>query len=320
MDCRLRRWPPPVADRRWTWCSWTSASASHGTAACIGRTCPTTTSSPTDQRGPQPNRSDVPSGMVCTSSRSPTRHTVRSRTSIKRRVIADLIRFGVAPVGERRDVRSGATFPVRLCLPLIGSARARLRAPILEALDIHSIGRYGEWKYSNMEDAILDGRAAADRLLGASGSELDEPGSHDIHDMLVTLVRRSPSDASWGSPSRGYRGSPEHRRRKPRARCRTLGGPALFVVLLPVLVVLATTTSTGPEDHPEVRWICTACAVVIGLLDDLRPLTVIQKSFALLALCSVYLVVTSADRFNPSVSGCNSASCSSSSTRSTWST
>jgi hypothetical protein len=34
----------------------------------------------------------------------------------------------------------------------------------LDALDIHSVGRFGEWKYSNMEDALSDGRGVADEL------------------------------------------------------------------------------------------------------------------------------------------------------------
>ena len=79
-----------------------------------------------------------------------------------------------------------------------------------------------------------------------------------------------------------------------------LGGPALFVVLLPALVVLATSAPTGPDDHPEARWIGTACVLAIGLLDDLRPLTVTQKSLALLVVCSAYLVaVDPSDAINP---------------------
>jgi UDP-GlcNAc:undecaprenyl-phosphate GlcNAc-1-phosphate transferase len=77
-----------------------------------------------------------------------------------------------------------------------------------------------------------------------------------------------------------------------------LGGPALFVVLLPVLIVLATAVPTGPHDQPGARWIFTACVLVIGLLDDLRPLSVIEKSLALLVVCSGYLVATSSEPFN----------------------
>ena len=34
----------------------------------------------------------------------------------------------------------------------------------LEQHDIHSVGRYGGWKYSTMEDALLDGKSIAERL------------------------------------------------------------------------------------------------------------------------------------------------------------
>jgi protoporphyrinogen oxidase len=49
----------------------------------------------------------------------------------------------------------------------------------LEAQHIHSIGRYGRWEYSSMEDALLEGRATAQRLLGAeAGSEIQKvPGT-----------------------------------------------------------------------------------------------------------------------------------------------
>ena len=80
----------------------------------------------------------------------------------------------------------------------------------------------------------------------------------------------------------------------------TLGGPAVFVVLLPALIVLATSAPTGPDDHPEARWIGTACVLAIGLFDDLRPLTVMQKSLALLVVCSAYLIaVDPSDAFDP---------------------
>ncbi|MDD5630103.1 MAG: amine oxidase, partial [Elusimicrobia bacterium] len=35
----------------------------------------------------------------------------------------------------------------------------------LGRLGAESIGRYGAWKYSFMEEALLDGRACAERLL-----------------------------------------------------------------------------------------------------------------------------------------------------------
>ncbi len=49
--------------------------------------------------------------------------------------------------------------------------RRRAVATILHYLErhaIHSIGRYGRWEYSSMEDALLQGRATAHQLLGSS--------------------------------------------------------------------------------------------------------------------------------------------------------
>jgi protoporphyrinogen oxidase len=36
----------------------------------------------------------------------------------------------------------------------------------LEAFGVHSIGRFGGWKYSYMEEAILEGKAVAEKILG----------------------------------------------------------------------------------------------------------------------------------------------------------
>ena len=41
----------------------------------------------------------------------------------------------------------------------------------LSRLGIESIGRYGAWKYSFMEEAILDGRQCAKRLCGDAVEE-----------------------------------------------------------------------------------------------------------------------------------------------------
>jgi protoporphyrinogen oxidase len=85
--------------------------------------------------------------------------------SIQDRVVADLVRSGwIAGGGEvtflrERRLRHG------YAIPLVGSRRssAAIRRA-LDALDIHSVGRFGEWKYSNMEDALSDGRGVADEL------------------------------------------------------------------------------------------------------------------------------------------------------------
>jgi len=87
-------------------------------------------------------------------------------SSLQRRVVADLVRLGwlrsegdITFLQERR-------YECAYALPLLGSDHAAAASRRhLEALDIHPVGRFAEWKYSNMEDALLDGRAAVDRLV-----------------------------------------------------------------------------------------------------------------------------------------------------------
>jgi protoporphyrinogen oxidase len=89
--------------------------------------------------------------------------------SLQKRVVADLLRLewlrSESDVTFLRERRLSCAY----ALPLIGSAQDAIHVRrSLEALDIHSVGRYGEWKYSNMEDALIDGRAAADRLMAST--------------------------------------------------------------------------------------------------------------------------------------------------------
>jgi protoporphyrinogen oxidase len=43
-------------------------------------------------------------------------------------------------------------------------AAVRIIKDFLERHDIHSVGRYGDWKYSAMENALLDGKSIAEKL------------------------------------------------------------------------------------------------------------------------------------------------------------
>ncbi|MCK4499613.1 hypothetical protein KAU11_03900, partial [Candidatus Babeliales bacterium] len=40
---------------------------------------------------------------------------------------------------------------------------------------IYSIGRYGEWKYSSMQEAVLDGKKCAESILKEKGLQLKTP-------------------------------------------------------------------------------------------------------------------------------------------------
>ncbi len=89
--------------------------------------------------------------------------------SVTSRTVSDLVRLGwirsEADVTFVRERRLACAYAV----PLIGSVQASDRAlRFLRDLGIHSVGRFGAWKYSSMEDALQDGQRAADRVATAS--------------------------------------------------------------------------------------------------------------------------------------------------------
>ncbi|MGZ5350471.1 MAG: protoporphyrinogen/coproporphyrinogen oxidase [Actinomycetota bacterium] len=87
-------------------------------------------------------------------------------SSLQRRVVADLVRLGWLRSESDITFLQERRFECAYALPLLGSAQAAAASRRhLEAIDIHPVGRFAEWKYSNMEDALLDGRAAVDRLV-----------------------------------------------------------------------------------------------------------------------------------------------------------
>ncbi len=68
-----------------------------------------------------------------------------------------------------------------------------------------------------------------------------------------------------------------------------LGGPAMFVVLLPLLwVTVGELAIEG--DNAAARWAGTAAMLVVGLADDLHPMTPGCKLLTQSAVCSVYLL------------------------------
>ena len=152
-----------------------SAFANLAMMVCTGRTSPTRTCSATDFTRSTTSRDRMsPKGHgLYTVEIAHSRHRPLPKESLQARVVADLIRIEwlrstsqVTFLRERRHTTAYA-------LPLIGSAKvsAAVRR-CLEALDIHSVGRFGEWKYSNMEDALIDGRAAVDRVMAGTAARV----------------------------------------------------------------------------------------------------------------------------------------------------
>jgi protoporphyrinogen oxidase len=83
--------------------------------------------------------------------------------------IADMVRLGAIESEDAVDV----VFPVRIEYAYVihdhaaGPIRAAIHAE-LAARDVVVAGRYANWEYSAMEDAIVDGLRAAERLTGVS--------------------------------------------------------------------------------------------------------------------------------------------------------
>jgi protoporphyrinogen oxidase len=95
--------------------------------------------------------------------------------ALERRVLAGLRDCGVLRRGDRLLVKQWRPIP---CAYVIYDFQ---RGPALAAIfkelgrrGVESIGRYGAWKYSFMEEALLDGKACSERLLN-SRSEVKRP-------------------------------------------------------------------------------------------------------------------------------------------------
>ncbi len=96
---------------------------------------------------------------------------------VLRRVRVGLERAGIFRPNEEivaADVRD-----IRYAYVLFDRHRARVVGPLLDWLErrgIHSIGRYGRWEHSSMEDALSQGKRLAERLQRGWQSEpLAEP-------------------------------------------------------------------------------------------------------------------------------------------------
>lgn len=71
---------------------------------------------------------------------------------------------------------------IRYAYVLFDRHRARALAAILGELErrgIHSIGRYGRWEHSSMEDAIAQGKCLAERLKNPGGAPADQRSAQD---------------------------------------------------------------------------------------------------------------------------------------------
>jgi protoporphyrinogen oxidase len=87
------------------------------------------------------------------------------RAAVIRQVKADLERVGILRRGDRIGVE--AVFDIPCAYVLYDRARRNAVAAIHRFLNqhgIYSVGRYGSWEYSSMEDAIWSGKEVAERV------------------------------------------------------------------------------------------------------------------------------------------------------------
>ncbi|MDQ4068250.1 MAG: hypothetical protein M3203_02035, partial [Actinomycetota bacterium] len=106
-------------------------------------------------------------GLYCVEI-SHSRHRPVPSEALPGRVIGDLVRTGwlrssndVLFLRERR-------FRDSYVLPQVGSgAKVELIQDWLVGQGVVSAGRYGEWKYANMEDALRSGKDAASLIVDA---------------------------------------------------------------------------------------------------------------------------------------------------------
>lgn len=98
--------------------------------------------------------------------------TARNPGPVKRvvdRVVPWLVRMGIIRTGK--DVRFARLRRIPHAYVIYDHDWEVARARVMEYLHrcaIHSIGRYGDWNYSAMEDALIAGRDAARRIAGRS--------------------------------------------------------------------------------------------------------------------------------------------------------
>jgi len=89
----------------------------------------------------------------------------RSPESCASAAVADLVRARMIRGAE--DVLFAEPRVIPHAYVLYDQAYGAARSTVMEFLaqaEVHPAGRYGNWEYSSMEDALLGGRAAAGRL------------------------------------------------------------------------------------------------------------------------------------------------------------
>jgi len=88
-----------------------------------------------------------------------------NKTTIVSQVIKDLKKTGILLTGDKLLAQDTNDIPYGY--PIYDQNYRQTRDKIMEALNSHDIipcGRYGNWQYMSMEDALLDGKKAAEKI------------------------------------------------------------------------------------------------------------------------------------------------------------
>ena len=84
---------------------------------------------------------------------------------VKKQLVGKLMEMGMLETKKDIDYIDHVNMKYGFCIPTLGAAAVskKIRG-VLREKDIYSIGRYGEWKYSGLEQALEDGRSIAHSL------------------------------------------------------------------------------------------------------------------------------------------------------------
>jgi len=100
------------------------------------------------------------------------------RAALERQILNGLRDAEVLRRGD--EIAAKAWMPIKVGYVVYDFARAPALATIfahLDKLGVESIGRYGAWKYSFMEETILDGKRCAQRLTGQAPARAEDATS-----------------------------------------------------------------------------------------------------------------------------------------------
>ena len=97
-------------------------------------------------------------------------HGERSRAACEAAAVQDLVTSRM--VAAKEDILFAEAEEIPHAYVIYDEAYGPARKTVmdfLEAQGIHAAGRYGQWEYSSMEDALLSGQATALKLNQAGG-------------------------------------------------------------------------------------------------------------------------------------------------------